>query len=271
MLDTGPLDVPRLARWLLGARIPPALPRHDEAAQAVRACAPDASSLPVDDDTLRTLLGGMESLVGTPSDVHPPWRSRGEDVCFDALARPEVYRHLSASAQCWQQALDLLDDHPAASLLDAIGTAAVRDPGPEVRHRTQGVIAKARRRATARAWTVWTSERAQPELHEALQLVETGELAMAASDGAPDALARVVLGPLFDGEVTLSVSPSGVLVEWTGDGPGPESMLLARTPLEPARPEASLADLAWLAVAPPDGPLELTAIRGDTRAQLSWP
>lgn len=206
-------------------------------------------------------------------DDPQPWRDAVEDTLHDVLARPHAWRDLSAWAVAMTEVADLSERRKAGQLLHLVARAALDATTDTERARARDLLVAMRRKARLARWTAWTrrlGEQLSAPISEALDLVADGDLAMAASDGSPDVLARVVLGEALDGEVTLAVAPSGVVLEWDGDGTPPDAATLGDTPLAPV-PTASVAARAWAWDVPPDDDATLTLARGDQRATIALP
>lgn len=218
-------------------------------------------------------LGFVAALAATARHLDRPgaWLDLVDDAHHDVLGRPHAWRDLSTTALSLELVLELPEASPARALLHLVARAALDAAPPEALARADHLLRRARTRARVARWKTWLDGHAPsvaPGLAPALDAVASASLPMAASDGPPDALARVVLGAAYGGEVTLAVSPGGAVLEWDGDGEAPEAALVDGRALEPS--EASLACCAWALDVPPEGPLRVE-LRGSTgKTHLDW-
>jgi hypothetical protein len=260
--------------WLLAALRPPTLQGVASVVEAVRTTPPHQLCPPLQDGPLSEVqLHALVAVACEPSlAVHPPWNARITDALFDAQARPEAYRDLSAHALDLLHALDVADHSLAGQLLGEVSAAALFATNREDQARATWTIQRAHRRDTLRAWNDWAASHNVTKLRPALQRAVAGDVALAAADSAPDALARLSLGEAMNGDVTLAIMPDSVLLEWTGDdGATPPSLAtLGAATLAQAPTHASLADAAWYAALPTHRELRVTLTRGADIERLSW-
>lgn len=252
----------------------------DVAAAAARGVALD----PVRVELLATLQGvqGLErvrrlaflaALAHTAQHLADPtpWRDLVDQAHHDLLGRPHAWRDLSPAALSMELVLELPDTSTARHLLHLAARAALDAPPQEALDRTERIVLRARRAARVQRWKTWLEQRVAsvaPPLRDALEAIAAGTVPMAASEGPPDALARVVVGVAFGGEVSVAVAPSGVVLEWDGEGTGPEVALVEGRAL--AASTESLAPRAWAFDVPPTEGLQLSLVAGARSEQLTW-
>ena len=205
--------------------------------------------------------------------LDPAWCDRVDDVLYDVLGRPRIYRDLSDAALSLLEGLDLAEGSISGRLCARTARAALDAPSPESLVWAKSQVRAARRADRVAAWTGWIADRTdallQP-LREALDTLAQAGAPLAASDGAPDAMARVVVGEALNGEVSVAISAHGILLEWDGDGDPPESCLQGHNLLD-AVPEGSLAAAAWMLPAPSEGGMAWTLRRGTQAETVRWP
>lgn len=204
-------------------------------------------------------------------DDPTPWRDLVDDAHHDLLGRPHAWRDLSPAALSMELVLELPDSSPARQLLHLAARAALDAPPREALDRTLRIVTRARLAARVQRWKAWLEARAAsiaPPLRDALDALVTGAVPMAAADGPPDALARVVVGEALGGEVTLAVGPTGLLLEWDGDSPPPDDARLGDRSLEPS--PLSLAARAWSLDLPPSEALVVELAGPGGRARIAW-
>lgn len=200
------------------------------------------------------------------------WRDALEDLHHDLLARPQAYRDLSAWALTLSEVAELPDKGLAPVMLMLAARAALDAPSTELLDRTRDIVARGRRASRAQRWAAWlqgVADAATAPLRDALGLLETGAVPMAASDGTPAALARVALGEALGGEVSLAVTHTGLVVEWEGDGAPPDAVHLDGHAL-PEAPHATLATRTWAVQATPAHTLELVFAGPSGEAAVQW-
>ena len=204
-------------------------------------------------------------------DDPTPWRDLVDDVHHDLLGRPHAWRDLSPAALSMELVLELPDSSPARQLLHLAARAALDAPPREALDRTARIVGRARLAARVQRWKAWLETRAAsiaPPLRDALDALVSGAVPMAAGDGPPDALARVVLGEALGGEITLAVCPAGLLIEWDGDGVAPDEARLGDRGLDPS--PRSLAVRAWSLDVPPTEALVVVLSGASGRARVAW-
>jgi hypothetical protein len=190
------------------------------------------------------------------------WADHARGLIADAESRPTRWRALSEDALALSAALTL--DGRGAALLDAVANAALHVVPPAALHAAQELVAAAARRARledARRWLRLVPPAARPSFDRAFDQLAQRAVPMAAAAEAPAALARVVLGHALDGEVTLAVLPTGLAVEWDGDGAPPDTLHVDDRAARPLPAGASLAKRGWWLDADIG---DVTLTRGDT-------
>lgn len=192
------------------------------------------------------------AVAATMADLTPArgatrrWADLADGLRADAECRPRVWAALSEDAVALAASLGL--EGRGARLVDAVAHAVLVQLPPAVIAAAQaGVVAAARqaRLADARTWLRLLPAASRAPLDHAIDLVEARALPMAADDGTSPVVERVVVGTACDGEVCLAVSPEGLMVEWEGDGPPPDTLHIASRTAEQLPASASPARRAW--------------------------
>ncbi len=174
------------------------------------------------------------------------WADQARGLIADAESRPRVWRDLSEDAIALSSSLNL--EGRGAALLDAVANAALHVVPPGAIHAAQELVAAAARRARledARRWLRLVPQASRPSFDRAFDQLAQRAVPMAAAAEAPAALARVILGHAFDGEVTLAVLPNGLVVEWDGDSAPPDTLHVDDRLAKPLPDGASLAARGW--------------------------
>lgn len=265
----------RTAAWLLGAVIGERLPEAQAVIDRLVGLPPRSVCPPLPSVVDRVeLLHGLVAAALTVTDeagaVHPPWRERLRDTQWDARGRPASYRDLSEHAVVLQTALDLPDSHPAGAVLHAIASAAVLAPPAETLERALQVIQRARRRDLFQCWQGWAEAHNVVPLHRAAGEAAAGSVRLAAADEAPEAIERIVVGEAFGGQCTIAVLPSGLHLEWTGDGEPPRVATQDGDTLDPVPDALTSAERAWSLHAPRFAPIRFVFGEEPNQVELTW-
>ncbi len=199
------------------------------------------------------------------------WQARVHDALSDARGRPGAWRHLSEHAVVLSEVVE--PDPSTDELLRAVSDAALDAPAPAVSETARAWVATTRRMAGLAAWSSWLESQANTAwdaITGGLDALGRGAVPLAASSGAADALARKVLTSSAEDEVSLAVTPRGLVLEWTGDSEAPGGAMLGDLAL-PTADDDSLADRAWLVEAPPRTGEHLKLTWADRAMVIPWP
>lgn len=211
-------------------------------------------------------VGALALLVALEAPGAPSWAEEAvAGATMDAEGRANAWAPLAETALVLQEAMDV--DSP---LLRVVQDAPSRRiPEEELAAARRGLAAMRRRlwrsrwleslQSTVAGW-------ARP-LHDALASLEGDALPMAAAAGPQSVLARALVAEIGDGEVTLAVLPTGMVLEWTGDGAPPDEIRHQGVSLA-LDERRSVADRVWLLPEPPEGTLEVF-VQGQ-RHDLRW-
>jgi hypothetical protein len=205
------------------------------------------------------VLAAATALAAVPDD----WAADlVAGIHADIVGRPRVWADLAVAATV----LRVLEP-PDQVLLGAVQDCRAWQPAASELGAARATVMRLRRQSWIASWAHAAKAWLAP-LGDALVALQGDAVPMAAADAAPDALARVRLAELEDGELSVAVLPDGVVLEWVGDA-RPTDAALGDTPLAATHP--GLADCAWSLEAPPAAgtPLRLTFAGGER--ELSWP
>lgn len=230
---------------------------------------PDLADPDAHDDHRALRLGVAATLAELLPASGPTrrWSDHARGLIADAQSRPRRWRHLSEDAVALSAALTLQGRGEA--LLDAVAQAAlsdVSDAALSAAHERAAADARRARMTQARRWLRLVPSTARHTFDDAFDVLEQGRLPLAAAADTPPALARVVIGEAFDGEVTFAVLRTGLAIEWDGDGPAPDSLWVDEREAKPLPPGASTAARGWWLDSETGA---LVLVRGDERASLS--